>query len=36
MDTLEEGQPFQEDWKLLVSFLPGNWQELAVETGALC
>ena len=35
MDTLEEGQPFQEDWKLLVSFLPGNWQELAVETGAL-
>ena len=25
----------QEDWELLVSFLPGNWQDLAVETGAL-
>ena len=25
----------QEDWKLLVSFLPANWQDLAVETGAL-
>ena len=24
-----------EDWELLVSFLPGNWQELAGETGAL-
>ena len=35
MDALEEGQSFQEDWKLWVSFLPGNWQELAVETGAL-
>ena len=35
MDTLEEGQSIQEDRKLLVSFLPGNWQELAVEAGAL-
>lgn len=35
MDALEEVQPFQEDWELLVSFLPGNWQELAVATGAL-
>ena len=25
----------QEDWELLVSFLPGNWQDLAAETGAL-
>ena len=25
----------QEDWKLLVSFLPANWQDLAAETGAL-
>ena len=24
-----------EDWDLLVSFFPGNWQELAAETGAL-
>ena len=25
----------EEDWELLVSFLPANWQELAAETGAL-
>ena len=25
----------QEDWELLVSFLPPNWEELAAETGAL-
>ena len=25
----------QEDWELLVSFLPDNWQDLAAETGAL-
>ena len=25
----------QEDWKLLVSFLPDNWQDLAAGTGAL-
>lgn len=24
-----------EDWELLKSFLPGNWRELARETGAL-
>ena len=24
-----------EDWALLSSFLPYNWQELAAETGAL-
>ena len=25
----------QEDWELLVSFLPANWRDLAAETGAL-
>lgn len=25
----------REDWRLLVSFLPGNWRELATSTGAL-
>ena len=25
----------REDWSLLVSFLPGNWRELAASTGAL-
>ena len=25
----------REDWRILVSFLPGNWRELAVSTGAL-
>ena len=24
-----------EDWDLLVSFLPGDWQELAHDSGAL-
>ena len=24
-----------EDWELLKTFLPGNWRELARETGAL-
>ena len=27
--------PTSEDWDLLVSFLPSNWQELAAEPGAL-
>ena len=32
-----EGIPagLSEDWGLLVSFLPGNWRDLAVSTGAL-
>ena len=30
-----EKDGIQEDWELLVSFLPTNWQELAAETGAL-
>ena len=25
----------REDWRLLVSFLPGNWRDLAASTGAL-
>ena len=25
----------REDWSLLVSFLPGNWRELAASSGAL-
>ena len=24
-----------EEWELLVSFLPGNWRDLAAATGAL-
>ena len=34
---MEEGSPagMREDWRLLVSFLPGNWRELAASTGAL-
>ena len=32
--TVTEG-PTSEDWDLLVSFFPGNWRDLAVETGAL-
>ena len=32
--TVTEG-PTSEDWDLLVSFFPGNWQDLAAETGAL-
>ena len=31
----EPSEPLQEDWDLLVSFLPSNWEELARETGAL-
>ena len=27
--------PMEEDWGVLTSFLPGNWQELADESGAL-
>ena len=27
--------PLNEDWGLLVSSLPGNWEELARTTGAL-
>ena len=30
----EDWEP-QEDWELLLSFLPRNWQELAVQHGAL-
>ena len=30
----EDWEP-HEDWELLVSFLPSNWQELAVQHGAL-
>lgn len=35
MAALAGNQTFQADWEPLVSLLPGNWQELAVETGAL-
>ena len=28
-------EPLSEDWELLVSFLPANWEELARTTGAL-
>ena len=36
MDSVERDKAgMQEDWELLVSFLPANWQDLAVETGAL-
>ena len=36
MSSVEGDQAgIQEDWKLLVSFLPANWQDLAAETGAL-
>ncbi len=31
----EEILGMREDWRLLVSFLPGKWRELAVSTGAL-
>ena len=32
----QEAPPgMREDWRLLVSFLPGNWRELAAKTGAL-
>lgn len=30
-----KAEPLNEDWDLLVSFLPGNWEELARTTGAL-
>ena len=35
MSDAESGTGMQEDWELLVSFLPANWEELAAETGAL-
>lgn len=36
MDSVERDKAgMQEDWELLVSFLPANWQDLAAETGAL-
>ena len=35
MGDAESGGRMQEDWELLVSFLPPNWERLAVETGAL-
>lgn len=36
MDSVERDKAgIQEDWELLVSFLPANWQDLAAETGAL-
>ena len=31
----ETSEPLDEDWELLVSFLPQNWEELARQTGAL-
>ena len=31
----ETSAPMNEDWELLVSFLPANWEELARRTGAL-
>ena len=35
MAALAGNQTFQADWEPLVSLLPGDWQDLAVETGAL-
>ena len=35
MDAREGNPPSREDWELLLSFLPRNWQELAVQHGAL-
>jgi len=35
MGNTENGSGMQEDWELLVSFLPPNWERLAAETGAL-
>ena len=32
---IKEPPGMREDWCLLVSFLPGNWRELAASTGAL-
>ncbi len=31
----ETSEPLNEDWGLLVSFLPPNWEDLARQTGAL-
>ena len=31
----EEVPEMREDWRLLVSFLPGTWRELAASTGVL-
>ena len=31
----ETSEPLNEDWGLLVSFLPANWEDLARQTGAL-
>ena len=31
----EDSAGLREDWRLLVSFLPGNWSDLAASTGAL-
>ena len=31
----EDPPGMREDWRLLVSFLPRNWRELAASTGAL-
>ena len=33
--TATTSEPLNEDWELLVSFLPANWEELARTTGAL-
>ena len=35
MAALAGNHAFQEDWEPLVSLSPGNWQDMAVETGAL-
>ena len=34
MQDLETG-PVDEDWDVLLSFLPPDWRELARDTGAL-
>ncbi len=31
----ETSEPLNEDWGLLISFLPANWEDLARQTGAL-
>jgi len=36
MDSVENDEAgMREDWELLVSFLPANWQDLAAVAGAL-
>lgn len=35
MDALASSLHDDDDWKVLLSFLPDSWQELAKETGAL-